>query len=71
MKHGEFVRTTINIPRRLHRELHDAAERRGCSPSQLILQGIEPVIAESVPQRPKRRLSLDPPIVGLPGNHLI
>ncbi|SPE36506.1 hypothetical protein SBA3_2440018 [Candidatus Sulfopaludibacter sp. SbA3] len=63
MKSSEFIRTSVDIPRRLHRDLHEAANRRGCSARQLILQGIERVVAEGGPRRPKRRLSLDRPIV--------
>jgi hypothetical protein len=63
VKQSEFIRTSVDIPRRLHRDLHEAASRRGSSARQLILQGIERVVAESGPRRPKRRLSLDPPIV--------
>ncbi len=63
MKRPETVRTSLDIPKRLHRQLREAAARRGCSARQLVLEGIERVVAESAPQRPKRRLSLDPPIV--------
>jgi hypothetical protein len=64
MKTG-FMRTSIDIPRDLHRRLRQAAARQGCSARQLILAGI----AQSVKQvetrtaRPQRRLKLDPPIV--------
>jgi len=63
MKRQASVRTSLDIPKSLHRQLHEAAARRGCSARQLILESIERVVAESAPQRPKRRLSLDPPIV--------
>lgn len=62
MKPGS-VRTSIDLPRELHRKLHEAAARRGCSARQLILRSIEQVITEREPHRPKRRLNLDPPIV--------
>jgi hypothetical protein len=63
MKRQDSIRTSLDIPKRLHRQLHEAAARRGCSARQLVLESIERVVAESAPQRPKRRLSLDPPIV--------
>jgi hypothetical protein len=65
MKRPETIRTSLEIPRTLHRELQEAAARRGCSARQLVLEGIERVVSESAPpaSRPKRRLSLDPPIV--------
>ena len=47
----------------LHRRLHQAAAQQGCSARQLILRSIERAVEEAVPQRPKRRLSLDDPIV--------
>lgn len=62
MKQGS-VRTSIDLPRELHRRLHEAAARKGCSARQLILRGIEQAVAENTPRRRKRRLALDPPIV--------
>ena len=59
----QTVRTSLDIPLPLHRRLREVAARRGCSARQLILQSIERVIEEAEPKRPKRRLSLDPPIV--------
>ena len=59
----QTVRTSLDIPVPLHRQLREVAARRGCSARQLILQSIERVIEEAEPKRPKRRLSLDPPIV--------
>ena len=58
-----FVRTSIDLPRDLHRRLHEAAARRGCSARQLILASIEHAVAEAEPARPRRRLALDPPLV--------
>ena len=57
------VRTIIDIPRDLHRRLHEAAARRHCSARQLILNGIERVVEEPVLQHPRRRLNLEKPIV--------
>jgi hypothetical protein len=57
------VRTSIDLPRELHRRLREAAARKGCSVRQLILASIQRAVNESNPIRPRRRLSLDPPIV--------
>src|ERR1700688_1061330 len=57
------VRTSVDLPRDLHRRLHEAALSRGCSARQLILRSIERLLEETVPERPRRRLSLNPPIV--------
>ena len=59
----ENVRTSIDLPRDLHRKLHELAARTGCSARQLILRSIENVVSQSDPQKPKKRLSLDTPIV--------
>lgn len=61
------VRTSLDLPHDLHRKLHEAAARRGCSARQLILAAIEQAVAQSEPVRPKRRLSLDRPIVSSRG----
>lgn len=57
------IRTSIDLPRDLHRRLHEAAARRGCSARQLILASIEQAVSQAEPIRPRRRLSLDPPLV--------
>ena len=57
------VRTSIDLPRDLHRRLREAAARKGCSARQLILASIERAVAETEPAAPRRRLSLDPPLV--------
>jgi hypothetical protein len=59
----QSVRTSIDVPRDLHRRLHELAARKGCSVRQLILRSIERAVEESKPQRPKRRLNMDIPIV--------
>lgn len=59
----ESVRTSIDIPRQLHKRLHQLAAKRGCSARQLILRSIEHAVEDSESERPKRRLRLDPPIV--------
>ena len=57
------VRTSIDVPADLHRRLHAAAAREGCSARRLILRGIERAVREVEPQRPRQRLSMDVPIV--------
>jgi len=57
------IRTSIDLPRELHRRLHEAAARKGCSARQLILASIEQAVEEAEPARPRRRLSLDPPLI--------
>ena len=59
----DSIRTSIDVPRDLHRRLHEVAARQGCSARQLILRSIERAVAESTPKRPRRRLNLDKPIV--------
>jgi len=55
MKAGS-VRTSIDIPRDLHRRLHEVAARKGCSVRQLILANIEHAVQLAEPVRPRRRL---------------
>jgi hypothetical protein len=64
------VRTSIDIPRDLHRRLREAAAHGGCSARQLILRGIERVVQEATPARPRRRLSLDPPLIPPAGRRI-
>jgi hypothetical protein len=59
----DSIRTSIDLPRDLHRRLHEAAARKGCSARQLILRSIEHAVDEASPKRPRRRLNLDKPIV--------
>jgi predicted DNA-binding ribbon-helix-helix protein len=59
----DSIRTSIDLPRDLHRRLHEVAARKGCSAHQLILRSIERAVEESTPKRPRRRLNLDTPIV--------
>ena len=56
MKPG-IIRTSLDLPASLHRRVHEAAERRGCSARQLILRSIERMVAEEAPQ-PSRRVRL-------------
>jgi hypothetical protein len=64
------IRTSIDLPRDLHRKLHEAAARKGCSARKLILAGIERAVEETRPTRPKRRLSLDTPLIPPAGRKL-
>ena len=64
------VRTSVDIPRDLHRRLREAAARGGWSARQLILRGIERAVREAEPARPKRRLSLDPPLIPPAGRRI-
>jgi hypothetical protein len=64
------IRTSIDLPRDLHRRLHEAAARKGCSARKLILAGIERAVQETEPTRPKRRLSLDTPLIPPAGRKL-
>ena len=64
----DSVRTSLDIPRDLHRRLHEAARLRGCSARQMILESIERAVLAASPQRPKRRLSLDPAPVSSRGH---
>lgn len=67
---GDSIRTSIDLPRDLHRRLHEAAARKGTSARKLILVSIEQALKESQPQRPRRRLSLDEPIVRSTGKSI-
>jgi hypothetical protein len=64
------VRTSIDLPQDLHRRLHEAATRRGCSARQIILASIEHAVAQSELTRPQRRLSLDPPLIPPAGRRI-
>ena len=64
------IRTSIDLPRDLHRRLREAAARKGCSARKLILEGIERAVEEVQPARPARRLSLDPPLIPPAGRRL-
>jgi hypothetical protein len=64
------IRTSIDLPRDLHRRLHEAAVRKGCSARKLILAGIELAVDEAKQTRPKRRLKLDPPLIRPAGRRI-
>jgi hypothetical protein len=64
------IRTSIDLPRDLHRRVHEAAARKGCSARKLILEGIERAVEETKAVRPKRRLNLDPPLIRPAGRRI-
>jgi hypothetical protein len=64
------IRTSIDLPRDLHRRLHEAAARKGCSARRLILASIERTVEEVKQERPKRRLKLDPPLIRPAGRRI-
>jgi hypothetical protein len=63
----ETIRTSLDIPRDLHRRLREAAARKGCSARQLVLAGIRSAVEETLPRAGNKRLRLDPPIVASRG----
>lgn len=67
---SDTIRTSIDLPRALHRQIHEAAAQQGCSARKLILRGIENAVQAPEATRPKRRLSLDPPLVRRAGRHI-
>ncbi len=64
------IRTSIDVPRDLHRRLHEAAARQGCSARKLILVGIERAVEGTGPSRPSRRLNLDRPLIRPAGRRI-
>lgn len=64
------IRTSIDIPRDLHRRVREAAARKGCSARKLILEGIERAVEETKAQRPQRRLSLEESLVPPAGRRI-
>ena len=64
------IRTSIDLPRDLHRRLHEAAARKGCSARKLILAGIERAVDETKAERPERRLDLSIPLIPPAGRKL-
>jgi len=54
----DSVRTSLDIPAPLHRKLHEAAARRGCSARQLILSYMERLVAEELLGNPGASRSL-------------
>jgi len=64
------IRTSIDLPRDLHRRVHEAAARKGCSARKLILAGIERAVEEAKVSRPSRRLSLEQPLIRPAGRRI-
>lgn len=64
------VRTSIDLPRDLHRRVHEATARKGCSARKLILAGIERAVEEAKVSRSSRRLSLDQPLIRPAGRRI-
>jgi hypothetical protein len=64
------IRTSIDLPRDLHRRLHEAAARKGCSARKLMLAGIERVVSEPEASRPPRRLNLEKSLVPPAGRRI-
>ncbi len=64
------VRTSIDLPYDLHRRVHEAAARKGCSAQKIIVARIERAVEEAKSSRPKRRLSLGPPLIRLAGRRI-
>ena len=63
----ETIRTSLDIPRDLHRRLREAAARKGCSARQLVLASIRSAVDEKLPRVGNKRLRLDQPIVSSRG----
>lgn len=64
------IRTSIDLPRNLHRRLHEAAARKGCSARKLILAGIERAVSEPGASRPPRRLNLEESLIPPAGRRI-
>lgn len=62
------VRTSIDIPRSLHRKLREEAAKRGCSARSLILTAIEQTVSAPAPK--KGRLKLDQPLLAHQGRKM-
>ena len=62
------IRISLDLPRNLHRQLHETAARKGCSARQLMLNAIEQAIAPA--QGKRGRLSLDKPLVPSTGKSI-
>jgi hypothetical protein len=64
------VRTSLDIPRDLHRRIHEAAARKGCSARKLILSGIERAVEETNVRQPRRRLGLEKGLIKPAGRRI-
>ena len=70
MYEARFARTSIDLPRDLHRRVHEAAARKGCSARKLIFAGIERAVEGAKSTGPSLRLSLDPPLIRQAGRRI-
>jgi hypothetical protein len=64
------VRVSLDVPRELHRRVHEEAARMGCSSNELMLAGIEQVVNGHRAERPRKRLQLDPPLIRPAGRRI-
>lgn len=53
----QTVRTSLDIPVQLHRQIHDVAAQLGCSARELILRSLERIVEENQP-KPRTRVKL-------------
>jgi hypothetical protein len=67
---SDAVRNFIDLPRDLHSRVHEVAARKGCTARELIPAGIERVVEEIEKAPPRRRLSLDPPLIRPAGRRI-
>jgi hypothetical protein len=63
----DTIRISIDLPRDLHRRLHEQAARAGRAAHRLCIEAIERMVEETGPVRPERRLALDTQIVSSRG----
>ena len=49
------VRTSVDLPRALHRRLRQEAARKGCSARKLIIEALEKAIDKNPPVKPKKK----------------
>ena len=52
------MRTTVDIPDPLYRQLKSAAALRGCSVKELILRGVQTELVQSDAPRKRKRVTL-------------
>ena len=60
---SDFTRASLDLPKELHKRLHEAGAAKGTSARQLILASIENAPADQAQQRPRKRLSLATAVV--------
>ena len=52
------IRTSLDLPEQLHRRIHEAARRRGCSARALILSSLEREVAAEFGARGRVKVPL-------------